>query len=65
VTSAKADTYEESIASAVVSNSPVGPPDAGAALTRLAWTAVAGAAEYYVYMDPAGNGIFRLQSARR
>jgi len=57
VTSATADSYEESIASGVVINSGIGLPDA-AMPDVLAWTAVPGAAEYYVYMDPAGNGIF-------
>lgn len=57
VTAANEDTYEESVASGVVSNASVLSPTPTAP-DLLAWTAVPNAAEYYVYMDPAGNGIF-------
>lgn len=57
VTAAAAGTYEESLPSGQVVNvARVGPTPAAPDL--LAWTAVPGAAEYYVYCDPAGNGIY-------
>lgn len=56
VTAAKADSYEESVASgaddvACLEPTPEDP-------NTLTWDAVAGAAEYYVYCDPYGNGVF-------
>lgn len=50
-------TYEESLPSAQVIKAEAYPTPATAPDT-LSWTAVAGAAEYYVYCDPAGNGIY-------
>lgn len=58
VTAAATTTYEESLPSAtIVIASCVSPPTAAAPNT-LTWDAVAGAAEYYVYCDNDGNGIF-------
>lgn len=57
VTAAHVDNYEESVASAQVINAGVLSPTA-VAPDLLAWTAVPNAAEYYVYCDPAGNGIY-------
>lgn len=58
VTAAKAETFEESIASA--SAVTIGAPQLGTpnAPNALSWNAVAGAAEYYVYGDFAQNGVF-------
>lgn len=55
VTAAAAETYEESLASAAYTIAAAAPPTE-AAPNVLTWTAVAGAAEYYVYKDPDGNG---------
>ena len=57
VTAATEETYEESLPTEPVSIADVGMPTE---LTPdvLTWDAVAGAAEYYVYMDPYGNGTF-------
>lgn len=57
VTAAADDTYEESAASDPIVISAAADPTA-AAPNVLGWTAVAGAAEYYVYCDPYGNGVF-------
>lgn len=57
VTAAKAETYEESLPSSVITISAAAEPTADAP-HALGWTAVAGAAEYYVYGDPYGNGVF-------
>lgn len=56
VTAAAADTFEESIASGQVINPETIPTPA--APDALTWTAVPGAAEYYVYCDVGGNGIY-------
>jgi hypothetical protein len=58
VTAAAVDTYEESEPSNIISIAGIGEPTS---LTPdvLTWTPPAQpAAEYYVYMDPYGNGIF-------
>jgi hypothetical protein len=57
ITTAKAETYEESVGSSTItiaatSEGTVDAPNV------LGWTAVPGAAEYYVYQDPYDNGIF-------
>lgn len=57
VTAAAAETYEESLPpSAVTATNSATPTDA--APNSLSWNAVTGAAEYYVYKDPGGNGTF-------
>lgn len=57
VTTAALETYEESIGSAPFTI--VGCAEPTAALPNaLTWTAVAGSAEYYVYCDPYGNGVY-------
>lgn len=57
VTSAKAETYEESIPSGTIVVAATAVPTQAAPIA-LSWTAVVGAAEYYVYGDPYGNGAF-------
>lgn len=57
VTAAAADTYEESVASSPTSIVACAVPTE-AAPNALTWTAVTGAAEYYVYEDPYGNGVY-------
>lgn len=57
VTAAKADTYEESDASSVVtivSHDTLSPTSPNA----IGWAAVAGAAEHYVYADRYANGTY-------
>jgi hypothetical protein len=58
VTAAKAETYEESLMSAPATTT--GAPQLGTADAPnvLAWTAVTGAVEYYVYADYFQNGVF-------
>lgn len=58
VTAAKAETYEESLASAAATTT--GAPQLGTedAPNALTWAAVTGAAEYYVYADYFQNGIY-------
>lgn len=58
VTAAKAESYEESLMSA--SDTTTGAPQLGTAdaPNTLAWDAVTGAAEYYVYADYFQNGVF-------
>jgi hypothetical protein len=56
VTAAKTETYEESEASASDSVSCAVPT--AAAPNTLTWDAVSGAAEYDVYLDKDGNGVF-------
>lgn len=58
VTAALAETYEESLASAA--DATTGAPQLGTedAPNLLAWDAVTGAAEYYVYADYFQNGIY-------
>ena len=57
VTAALAETYEESLVSNVVVDTGVAEATVDAPHV-LDWDAVAGAAEYYVYSDPYGNGTF-------
>jgi hypothetical protein len=57
VTSVKAETYEESLPTAAVTDATSATPTA-AAPHALTWNAVAGAEEYNVYCDPTGNGVF-------
>ena len=57
ITAGKAESYEESEPSIVVQQVNVAAPTT-AAPNVLQWTAVSGAAEYYVYCDPYGNGTF-------
>lgn len=59
VTAVKADTYEESIASAVLTIATTKMPEPSSP-TIISWDAVAGAVEYRVYRDFAGNGTFGL-----
>ncbi len=56
VTAAAADSYEESNASGAVACTCAAPT--AAAPNVVTWTAVPGAAEYYVYLDPYNNGTF-------
>lgn len=56
VTALKATTYEESVASVAIVLSSAAAPTVDAP-HALAWTAVSGAAEYNVYLDPFGNGL--------
>jgi len=57
VTAGKTETYEESEPSIVVAAGNVAEPTADAP-NVIQWTAVSGAAEYYVYCDPYENGTF-------
>lgn len=57
IVSAKAETYEKSYPSAVITIATCAAPTP-ALPNSLSWTAVSGAAEYYVYLDPVGNGIY-------
>jgi hypothetical protein len=60
VTAAAVDTLEESTPSAAFQINTAGPPTPAAPNT-LSWTPPAGgpaAAQYYVYLDPTGNGTF-------
>jgi len=60
VTAAAVDTYEESLPTPQVQVTPILAPTP-AAPNVLSWTAPASgppAAEYYVYLDPFGNGTF-------
>ena len=57
VTSAALETYEESEGSASFAVINTIAPDETATID-LTWDADAGAAEYYVYCDPYGNGVF-------
>lgn len=56
VTTAALESYEESLPSSAFTIAGCAEPTAAAPNT-LTWTAVAGAAEYYVYCDPFGNGV--------
>lgn len=57
VTAAQAETYEESAASAPIVIAACAEPTA-AAPNALTWGPVAGAAEYYVYLDRYQNGVY-------
>ncbi len=57
VTTAAADTYEESNASAVATIAGCAEPTA-AAPNVITWTPVPNTAEYYIYADPYQNGVF-------
>ena len=57
VTAGADDTFEESL-SAGVASVPLTAAPTQAAPINLTWTPVAGAAEYYIYCDPYGNGTF-------
>ncbi len=57
VTTAADPTYEESTKSATITVASAADPTEAAPIV-LAWTAVTGAAEYYVYGDPFGNGVY-------
>ncbi len=57
VTAAALETYEESLVGSSVSQINLVAPTENAPHV-LNWNAVAGAAEYYVYCDPYGNGVF-------
>lgn len=57
VTARKAETYEESLPSTAVSAAAVLAPTVAAPHT-LTWTAIPAAAEYNIYCDPLGNGVF-------
>lgn len=63
VTAAAADSYEESNASAADTVACAAPTPA--APNTLAWTAVAGAEEYYVYLDPYDNGVYGFVGTAR
>lgn len=56
VTAADADTYEESLSSIDVTGTSAQPTEA--APNVITWDAVPNAAEYYVYKDKEGNGIY-------
>lgn len=59
VTALKAETYEESQASAAATDSAGGLVGPTPSLPHeLAWTAVTGAVEYLVYCDPYQNGVY-------
>lgn len=57
VTAAAGETFEESEPSNVATDAASADPTADAP-HELAWTAVVGAEEYYVYCDPYGNGVY-------
>lgn len=57
VTAAKLESFEETYKSNVATIAACAVPTA-AAPNPLAWTATSGAGEYYVYCDPAGNGVY-------
>lgn len=57
VTAVREDTWEETYASAPAVVASAAIPTAELPIT-LAWTGVDGAAEYNVYSDPTGNGIY-------
>jgi hypothetical protein len=57
ITAGAIESYEESEPSTVVQQVNVAEPTP-AAPHVLQWTAVTGAAEYYIYCDPYGNGTF-------
>lgn len=57
VTAGAADSYEESVSAGVASVPATAAPTQAAPIA-LSWTPVPGAAEYYVYCDPYGNGTF-------
>jgi hypothetical protein len=57
ITAVKAETYEESVPSSVVTLSSCALPTV-AAPHSLSWSAVTGAVEYYIYIDPFGNGTY-------
>lgn len=57
VTAAAKETYEESTGSAVATVAATIAPTADAPIP-LTWTADATAAEWYVYCDPYGNGVY-------
>lgn len=56
VTAAHEDTFEESIASAVETVNSITPTQSDP--IALAWDSQSDAAEFYVYLDPFGNGVF-------
>lgn len=57
VTAGAAESYEESVASGTASCPDTAEPTVDAPI-HLEWSAVDGAAEYYIYSDPFGNGTF-------
>lgn len=57
VTAGAADSFEESL-SAGVASVPLTAAPTQAAPIALSWTPLVGAAEYYIYCDPYGNGTF-------
>ncbi|HMG18859.1 MAG TPA: hypothetical protein VK573_09055, partial [Gemmatimonadales bacterium] len=57
VTAAADDTYEETNPSSPATIASCAVPTAAAPNT-LSWAALTGAAEYYVYCDPFGNGVY-------
>lgn len=57
ITTAALETYEESIASVPINRAAVAAPTTAVPIV-LTWGAVAGAAEYYIYLDPYGNGTY-------
>lgn len=57
VTAGAADSYEESVSAGVASVPTTAAPTQAAPIA-LSWTPVPGAAEYYIYCDPYGNGTF-------
>lgn len=57
VTAGKSVTYEESLGSTPVVVANVHPPDPENP-NIISWDAVSGAVEYYVHLDPYGNGIY-------
>lgn len=57
VTAAAPETYEESDPSAPVVNAAIATPTV-AVPHVITWTPIAGVPEYYVYLDPYGNGSY-------
>jgi hypothetical protein len=57
VTTAKEETFEESLGSGIIQIDNAGAPTVDAPHV-LTWDAVPNAVEYYVHVDPFGNGVF-------
>lgn len=57
VTAGAADSFEESVSAGIASVPSTAAPTQAAPIA-LTWTPVPGAAEYYIYCDPYGNGTF-------
>jgi len=57
ITAAKEESFEESVASGIISIPLAGQPTLDAPHV-LGWDAVANTVEYYVHSDPWGNGVF-------